>query len=81
MRERFRAGSLRFALIFPPDAESDKSFGLKMKFLQNPTNEIETQTVTGLVRENDLHFRSASLARIAPEKGDPVHRSGKSGPL
>ncbi len=51
VRERMQAGSLRFALIFPPDTQSDASFGLKLKFLNNPRNEIETQTVTGLVQK------------------------------
>lgn len=51
VRERLQAGSLRFALIFPPDAQSDAHFGLKLKFLQNPENEIETRTVTGLVQK------------------------------
>ncbi len=51
VRERMRAGSLRFALIFPPDAQSDARFGLKLKFLNNPRNEIETQTVRGLLEK------------------------------
>ncbi len=51
VREMMAAGSLRFALIFPADAESDTSVGLKLKFLNNPRNEIETQTVNGLVQK------------------------------
>ena len=51
VRERMRAGSLRFALVFPPDTQSDALVGLKLKFLNNPRNEIETQTVTGLVQK------------------------------
>ncbi|MEO5718209.1 MAG: hypothetical protein ABIR29_06515 [Chthoniobacterales bacterium] len=48
VRAQLHSGSLRFALIFPPDTQSDANFGLKLKFLNNPRNEIETQTVTGL---------------------------------
>ena len=51
VRRRIRAGSLRFALIFPPDTESDGSFGLKVKFLNNPRNEIETQMTRGLIEK------------------------------
>ena len=84
VRERFRAGSLRFALIFPPDAESDKSFGLKMKFLQNPTNEIETQTVTGLVQKTIYtsapqalfgSLQKKATQSIGPEKLERFNRS------
>ena len=58
-----RAGSLRFALIFPPDAESSESFGLKVKFLNNPRNEIETQMTRGLIEK--AIFTSAPQAFLA----------------
>lgn len=51
VREQMRLGGLRFALIFPPDTQSDSLFGLKLKFLHNPRNEIESQTVTGLLQK------------------------------
>lgn len=51
VREMMRTGKLRFALIFPTDTQSDQLFGLKVKFLNNPRNEIETQTVTGLLQK------------------------------
>ncbi len=63
VRERMRAGSLRFALIFPPDTQSDAHFGLKLKFLNNPRNEIETQTVRGLLEKTI--FISAPQAFLA----------------
>ena len=50
-RELFRENKLRFAVVFPPDAQSDGEFGLKLKFLNNPRNEIETQTVTGILQK------------------------------
>ena len=51
LREMIRGGGVRFGLIFPPDATGDQLAGLKLKFLNNPRNEIETQTVTGLLQK------------------------------
>jgi len=64
VRELLRSGQIRFALIFPFDAQSeDQPFGLKLKFLHNPRNEIETQTVTGLVQKTI--YSSAPQALLA----------------
>jgi ABC-2 type transport system permease protein len=60
VRELIRDNRLRFALVFPPDTVSDESFGLKLKFLNNPRNEIETQTVNGLLQK--VIFTSAPAA-------------------
>ncbi|MBX3738053.1 MAG: ABC transporter permease [Candidatus Didemnitutus sp.] len=51
VRAGFKSDRFRFALVFPADATSDARFGLRMKFLTNPRNEIETQTVTGLLQK------------------------------
>lgn len=51
VRAGFKANQHRFALVFPADATGDASFGLRMKFLLNPRNDIETQTVTGLLQK------------------------------
>jgi ABC-2 type transport system permease protein len=51
VREAFRSDRFRFALVFPADALSEARFGLRLKFLHNPRNEIETQTVTGLLQK------------------------------
>lgn len=51
VREEFRGNRYRFALIFPADAMADDTLGLRMKFLYNPRNDIETQTVTGLLQK------------------------------
>ncbi|MBI5425631.1 MAG: ABC transporter permease [Opitutae bacterium] len=51
VRAGFKNDRFRFALVFPTDATSDARFGLRMKFLTNPRNEIETQTVTGLLQK------------------------------
>jgi ABC-2 type transport system permease protein len=54
--ERVRAdiqnNRLRFALVFPEDALSDDRFGLRVRLLYNPRNDIETQTVMGLLQKN-----------------------------
>lgn len=59
-RELIRNNRLRFALVFPPDTVSDDTFGLKIKYLNNPRNDIETQTVTGLLQK--VIFTSAPTA-------------------
>jgi ABC-type multidrug transport system permease subunit len=84
VREQLHAGSLRFALIFPPDAENDASFGLKVRFLQNPVNEIETQTVTGLLQKTIYtsapqallgSLQKKATQNIGPEKLERFNRS------
>ena len=63
VREMMRAGDIRFALIFPADATSDSEVALKMKFLRNARNEIETETVTGLLEKTI--FTAAPQALLA----------------
>ena len=43
--------NLRFALVIPADLVSGSALGLHLKFLSNPRNEIETQTVNGLLQK------------------------------
>jgi ABC-2 type transport system permease protein len=49
IKEYVRTGNASAALVFPPDAYTDTSMGLSVKFYYDPKNEIETQTVQGLV--------------------------------
>lgn len=42
---------LRFALIIPADMIPAGGFGLRLKFLSDPRNEIEAQTVNGLLQK------------------------------
>ncbi len=51
VREMMRTGDLRYALVFPADTQSDQFAGVKLKFLNNPRNEIEAQTVNGLIQK------------------------------
>lgn len=41
----------RFALVLPLDLIGKSELGLHLKFLSNPRNEIETQTVNGLLQK------------------------------
>ncbi len=60
VRDFIDHNKLRFALVFPPDTVSDERFGLHLKFLNNPRNDIETQTVAGLLQK--VIFTSAPQA-------------------
>lgn len=51
IKEYVRAGNATAALILPPDAYSDTSIGLNLKFYYDPKNEIETQTTKGLIQQ------------------------------
>ena len=47
-----KAGAdFRFAVVIPEDLVSDSALGLHLKFFSNPRNEIETQTVNGLLQK------------------------------
>ncbi|MFA5264070.1 MAG: ABC transporter permease [Opitutaceae bacterium] len=52
VRAALKNNEYRFALILPEDLLPDDSFGVRMKFLIDPRNEIETQTVTGMLQKN-----------------------------
>lgn len=43
--------AFRFAVVIPADLISDATFGLRLKFLSNPRNDVETQTVNGLLQK------------------------------
>ncbi len=51
IKEYVRAGKASAALILPPDAYSDTSIGLNLKFYYDPKNEIETQMTKGLIQQ------------------------------
>jgi ABC-2 type transport system permease protein len=51
VRAALHDNDYRFALILPADLFSDDALGLRMKFLTNPRNEIETQMVTGMLQK------------------------------
>lgn len=51
IKEYVRAGKATAALVLPPNAYSDTSIGLNLKFYYDPKNEIEIQTAKGLVQQ------------------------------
>ena len=51
LRPMMRDNAFRFAMVIPADLVSDKTIGLHLKILSNPRNEIETQTVNGLLQK------------------------------
>ncbi len=42
---------IRFALVIPADVGGENSFGLHLKLLSNPRNEVETKTVDGMLQK------------------------------
>ena len=46
-----RDNRFRFALVIPADLIATDTFGLRLKILSNPRNDIETQTVNGLLQK------------------------------
>ncbi|MDI1248652.1 MAG: ABC transporter permease [Lacunisphaera sp.] len=51
LRPMMKANNFRFALVIPRDLIRDDEFGLHLKILSNPRNEIETQTVHGILQK------------------------------
>lgn len=46
-----RANAFRFAVVIPTDLVRTDEFGLHLKILSNPRNEIETQMVNGILQK------------------------------
>jgi ABC-2 type transport system permease protein len=59
----------RFAVLLPADLLPDNRFGIQLKFLTNPRNEIESQMVTGMLEKtifsNVPDLLGASMRRAA----------------
>lgn len=51
VRAGLRDNQYRYALVMPADLIPDNSFGVHLKFLFNPRNEIEAETVNGLLQK------------------------------
>ncbi len=51
MKEYVISGKATAGIVFPPDAYTDTSTALRLKFYYDPKNEIEMQMVSGLVRQ------------------------------
>jgi ABC-2 type transport system permease protein len=46
-----RKGNVAAALVVPPDAYTENSLGLKLTFYYDPRNDIEIQTIAGLLQQ------------------------------
>lgn len=51
VRTLIRDGAFRYALVIPADVVPKNGFGLHLKILSNPINEIEAQTMNGLLQK------------------------------
>jgi ABC-2 type transport system permease protein len=51
IQEYVRTGNAAAALILPPDTYADTSVGLLVKFYYDPKNDIEMQTVRGMIQQ------------------------------
>ena len=51
IQDYVRNGKASAALILPPDAYADTSIGLYVKFSYDPKNDIEMQTIRGLIQQ------------------------------
>jgi len=67
VRRMLTDGDLRFALIFPE--QTNASLGIRVRFLNNPRNEIETQTVTGLVQKTVFTSAPQAIFQSLQEQG------------
>ena len=51
IQEYVRNGKAAAALVLPPDTYADTSVGLYVKYYYDPKNDMETQTVRGLIQQ------------------------------
>jgi ABC-2 type transport system permease protein len=51
LRPMIRDRQFSYALIIPPDLVSDERLGLRLKILSDPRNDIESQTVNGILQK------------------------------
>jgi ABC-2 type transport system permease protein len=72
LRPMIRNRELRFALVIPEDLIASNGFGLRVKILSDPRNEIEAQTVNGLLQKaiftNVPHLLGQSLQANAQKR-------------
>lgn len=50
-RRLIRDGAFRYAVVIPADLLPESGFGVHLKILSNPINDIEAQTVNGLLQK------------------------------
>ena len=67
VRAAIRNNAYRFALVIPKDLIPDTGFGIHLKFLSNPRNEIEAQTVNGVLQKTIFTNVPSLLGRSLQE--------------
>ena len=66
-RSAIRNNGYRFALVIPKDLIPDQGIGIHLKFLSNPRNEIEAQTVNGVLQKTIFTNVPSLLGRSLQE--------------
>ena len=70
-RQGIRDGAFRFAVVIPADVIPQRGFGLHLKILSNPQNDIEAQMVNGILQKTIFsavpEMLGASLQNSAKE--------------
>lgn len=78
VKDFVRRGGAAAALVIPPDAYTDSSFGLKLKFYYDPRNDMEMQIIQGVLQQTimaqipEVLLQSAqrsALQRLGPDSG------------
>ena len=70
LRPLMRTNQFRFALVIPADLISPDAPGIRLKIYSNPRNEIETQTVNGLLQRTIFSSVPQLLGRSLQGAGD-----------
>lgn len=71
-RAGIKGDDYRFALILPADLVSAERLGLHLRFLSNPRNQIETQTVNGLLQKTIFTAVPQLLGRSLQERAKGI---------
>jgi ABC-2 type transport system permease protein len=69
VRGLMRENQVRFGLVIPQDVIRKDAIGVRLKILSNPRNEIEAQTVNGLVQKAIFASVPELLGRSLMERG------------
>ena len=80
VRAGIEGNQYRYALVFPVDAFGN-GFGFKVKLLQNPRNQIETQTTEGLIQKNLMMAYFENIWDLPILKADPEVVEAFVGPI
>lgn len=71
-RALMHENQFRFALVIPPDLIRQDGIGVHLRILSNPRNEIETQTVNGLLQKTVLASAPELLGNSLVAQGKKI---------